>query len=229
MNEDVKDTKGEDIQENSADMPIPEVSATSRTAASAQPLDVDALVSKVVEKLGPTLDSKVDQRFKKTTDPRFADVRKVAQYLEASGGDPEKAAREMLVDQMLEREASPAGPAGTVSDSDLNAEIKAETTLLLDSAGIAYNDPRYVNLVDEYKDKISSPTVWKRVLETATETWKRQEAANPAAVVVESGQSPASADLQSQYNEDLAALPQGEVRSIAKLKAEYRKKGLEVW
>ncbi len=201
MTEEAQDTPEEETQDTPAVPPVPEVSETSPQEASPQPtFDVDAIADRVVEKLGPTLDSKVDQRFKKTTDPRFADVRKVASYLDAAGGDAEKAAREMMVDQMLEGQDTSEGPAGTVSKEELDAQILAETTIILDGAGIAYNDPRYVALQEQYKDRISHPSVWKSVLSTAMEQWAKQEGVTSAAVV-----STVGGTVTSEDAEELAA------------------------
>lgn len=236
MTEDVKDTPQEETQDTPAAPPVPEVSDASPQAASPQPtVDVDAIADRVVEKLDSSgvLDKKVHQRFQSTTDKSFADVRKVKQYLEAAGGNEELAVRNMKLDYMIEQQGASEGPVGAVSKEELDAQIQAETTLILDGAGIAYDDPRYMALYEQYKSRISHPSVWNTVLKTAVETWGKQEAASPAAIIGEGGGTPPPTDdeatLKKEYEEKLAKVRQGDIRAIAKLKAEFRKRGLAVW
>ena len=231
MTENVQDTPVGDIGQGQGP-PTPQVTPTSQQAASTPTgASVDALVNEVLQRLEDTLDAKVDQRFKKTTDPRFADVRRVAEYLQKAGNDPEIAARNMLLDDMLAEKQSPSSerPAGTVSDEEANAEIKAVTTLILDGAGIAYGDPRYTALYEQYKDSISSPQAWERVLKTAVEAWSKQAQPIPGAVVTEGQRPPAPPSLQAEYEAEVAKIKQGDIAALTQLKEAYRKKGLDVW
>lgn len=229
MTENVQDTPQMDTPENQGP-PSPKVSDASSPEASPQSgVSVDAVVQEVIKRLDPDLDKKVDQRFKKVSDPRFADVQKVSEYLKAAGGNVEQAARNMLLDEMIEKQAVPQGPSGNVSEEEANAVIEAQTTQILDGAGIAYNDPRYKALYDQYKDRISSPKAWETVLKTAVETWNKQSTPKPAAVVPEGRSVPPPASLQAEYDEAAAKIRQGDIMGLANLKAQFRKKGLEVW
>lgn len=237
MTEEAQDTPQEETQDTPVAPPTPVVSDASPPVASPQPtVDVDAIADRVVEKLDESgvLDRKVHQRFQATTDKSFADVRTVAEYLRKADGDEDLALRNMQIDYVIEQQQSSEGPVGAVSKEELDAQIEADTTLILDGAGIAYNDPRYIALYEKYKDRISHPAVWKGVLETAVEQWAKQESASPAAIVGEGGGTPPptasdEVQLRKEYEERLAEIRQGDVRSITKLKEEMRKRGLAVW
>lgn len=230
MTENVQDTQRTDTPETQGP-PTPQVSGASPEAASPQSgVSVDAVVQEVMKRLDPDLDKKVDQRFKKVSDPRFADVQKVSEYLKAAGGNVEQAARNILLDEMIEREQKvPQRPSGNVSEAEANAVIEAQTTLILEGAGIAFNDPRYLALYDQYKDRISSPQTWESVLKTAIDTWNKQTTPKPAALVPEGRSAPPPASLQAEYDEAAKQIKQGDIMGLANLKAEFRKKGLEVW
>lgn len=155
MTEDVKDTKPEDIQDTAVAPPVPAPSATSSDQASEQPqVDVSALAAAVAKEMN--LEGLVDARFKKTTDPRFADVRKVAEYLEGAGGDVEAAAKNMVVDQLVEREMGreqPASAAGGGQDVEAKNRMTKYARRVLASANIDWdNNEEYAALVKEVNE-----------------------------------------------------------------------------
>ena len=194
MPEDVQDTNQGDTQDTSAP-PVPSVSDASSDEASPQSgTDVGSLVKQVasmsaeIKTMRDEMPKEVDRRFKQTTDPRFADVRKVATYLEAAGNDVDKAAKSMLLDQMIEQYEQPqstSGAAGTAPAED----IEAETTKLLDSLktelGVEFSREELETM--SKSKAFTSNAEWYG--ELSTQAVKKAKSGNvtPAAVVGSSG------------------------------------------
>lgn len=132
-------------------VPTPAFSGSSTPApASPSTFDVDALVGKVVEKLGP----EIDKRFQSTKDKRFktldqlgdiAPLIEFKDYLERNQGNYDAALKDYRVDQVLAREGSPAAP-GSAAGVD-TAKVQQRTTEILNEAGISPTDPDYLALV----------------------------------------------------------------------------------
>jgi len=203
MAEDVKDTQPEDIQDKTGEPPVPAPSVTSSAPASEQPqVDVSELAKAVAKEMN--LEGLVDARFKKTTDPRFADVRKVADYLDKAGGDVEAAAKNMVVDQIVEREMSgePAqSAAGGGEDVGLGERMTKYARRVLASADIDWEDnEEYDALLKEVNDdwgNIGEYGFYDR-LDTFADDYKdkatKQEDVGLGAVVGSSGKAVAPTD-----------------------------------
>jgi hypothetical protein len=100
------------------------------------------------------------------------------------------------------------------------------------SAGWAPDDPRYKDFLNKYKGKVK-PENWPKMVETFVGKIGKQDSSSPAAVTVEGSGLPPSSDstasLEKQYQERLAEIRHGDIRSMNNLKVEFRKKGLAVW
>jgi hypothetical protein len=137
-------------QENSG-VPTPAFSGGSAAAPTSNgAFDVDALVGKVVEKLGP----EIDKRFQSTKDKRFktldqlgnlAPLVEFRDYLERNQGNYDAALKDYRVDQVLAREGSPAALGGAAGAD--TSRVQQRTTELLNDAGISPTDPDYLALV----------------------------------------------------------------------------------
>jgi len=128
--------------------PVPTVSSgDSAAAGSAAPsFDADALADKLLAKLVPELDDRIDARFKSAKDKRFAKLSKsdeILELVERTGGDKDKI-REVL-DQnelfnrldALEASIRSGGAVGTAPEPD----IQSDTAEILQKAGISFDDP----------------------------------------------------------------------------------------
>ena len=237
MTEDVKDTTSKDIQDTTGAPPVPAPSVTSSTPASEQPqVDVSALAEAVAEKLN--LEGLVDARFKKTTDPRFADVRKVAEYLEKAGGDPEIAAKNMVVDQMVEREmgreaSQPA--AGGGEDVGVTERMTKYARRVLARADIDWdNNEQYAALLKEVNedwDTIGEHGFYDK-LDSFADNYQdkatKQKGVGSGAIVGSSGKNVAPTDDEGLL-EQIAVLQKHPVvneSAIKELMAEARKREL---
>jgi len=237
MTEDVKDTKLEDIQDTVETPPVPTPSATSPEKASEQPqVDVSALAKAVAKEMN--LEGLVDARFKKTTDPRFADVRKVAEYLEKAGGDVEAAAKNMVVDQIVEREMSreasqPA--AGGGEDAGVTERMTKYARRVLSNAGIDWdNNADYAALlreVNENWDTVGEYGFYDR-LDNFADNYKdkatKQSSVGMGAVVGSGGKTVAPTDDEGLLDRivELQKHPVANATKIKELMAEARKREL---
>jgi hypothetical protein len=94
-------------------LPKPTVSPPSEVKPPSPSLDVGELASRLKSDLLPELKSYIDRSNQSIKDRRIAGLEqqfdKLKSYLDASGGDPKRAAREMAVDDLLsERQEQPA-------------------------------------------------------------------------------------------------------------------------
>src|SRR3990167_215473 len=119
-------------------LPMPAVSPTSETPPSAAP-DADAIVSRLKEALLPELKSYVDRGTQSVKDRRIAgierDLQTLKTALDAHGGDVNKAAREIAIDEFLsERQESPSN-LGKVGE-DWGARVQKLLADAEKSAGV---------------------------------------------------------------------------------------------
>ena len=125
--------------------PTPAIaSGDSAVAGSAEPsFDADALADKMLEKLVPVLDNKIDARFKSAKDKRLAKVEEILSAVQEAGGDPEKVRGRLEQRELYERldalEASirSGGAVGAAPEPD----IQSDTAEILQKAGISFDDP----------------------------------------------------------------------------------------
>jgi len=148
--------------------PLPEVSGGSAVVGSATTgPDASVLEKRLAaleEKLEKLPDA-IDARVKSTKDKRFQDLAEVKQYLDEAKGDAKLAARNMLLDQMMEEGKEPAkvqvGAQGRATDGDLEDQTAKFLNDLKDESGVELSDEelkrvwggkRYTNLQDAFKD-----------------------------------------------------------------------------
>jgi hypothetical protein len=142
MTEDTKDVSVAGEEEVTAP-PTPEISAGSPPVSSEQPgVDVDALADKILERLEPSVDNKIDARFKSGKDTRFSKVDEIYEWVKASGGDPEQI-RGALEQSSLRNEIEnlkaqiSSGASGKAPAGNFQADIAD----ILNEAGIEPDDP----------------------------------------------------------------------------------------
>lgn len=184
--------------------PVPDVSEASvQPAASVPEVDADALV----ERLSAKIEELVDRKFQSAKDRRFADVEKIASYLKSAGGDVQKAAREMALDQFIEAQGRLHDASlGTVpsADNERVERMQARTAEILADAGIDSDDPGVAELA---KRKVGSEAEWYAQL--ARFTARRAKAGagvKASAVVQETGKPPSVPEDEEAIAAELAAL-----------------------
>ena len=239
MPEDVKD----DIQEGeeeSQELPIPDISAGSTEAGSEQPgFDADAFEEKFFDRLDTLLDDKVDARFKSDKDKRFNVLSKADEILaavEASGGDPDKIRGKLESDALLNRmdalEEQLGGAGGTATATDTQKQkLQNETAELLREAkaehGIDISDAELKELA-ESKD-FRSPLEWRNAVSSLIVKTAKQGNIGAGASAGSSG----SAVTPSDDDELLGKIetlqmdsPTAHIEEIKNLMDEAKKRGL---
>ena len=242
MSENPKDASPQDASGTGAP-PMPTGSEGSgESSAQGQEALNDALkridvLSKQIESI-PEL---IDRRFKSGQDRNVSrlerDIGELKEIVEKSGGNFDLVSTDITIRDLQRQidsftgEATGSGvPSGSgIQDPEwLAAQGKVDAAL--QGAGISQDDPAYKSLVDRYRGKVN-PGQFVEIVGTFVAT--RQRTASPAGVIPEGDFKPPDSDttdaLQKEYNERLAQIPQGDIRSLSNLKAEYRKKGLAVW
>ena len=226
MTEDVKDAPSVDASEQQ-EQPAPAMpSEGSQPEGSAQPQDVSAIVeaatAKIKEELEGILDDKVDARFKSGKDRRFAKVDEIYQWVQAAGGNVDTIKSDLEISELRQQiaglQSGPTGDAGTLPKLSSDWSLaEAQTSIILQDAGIAPDDSRYNALVEEYRGRISSKD-WPDMVETFV---KGRRGGSAAAVVSDSGgNAPASADQESIATRLMAATRTGDYATVEKLQKE---------
>jgi hypothetical protein len=204
MTEEVQDAQPTGEAE-AQELPTPEISAGSTDAGSAQPgLDVETLADKILERLEPVVDDKVDARFKSGKDTRFSKVEEIAAWVKESGGDFEKVRGALTESQLLNRidalEAQISGGAvGTAPAGNFQADIDG----ILKEAGFDPHSPEAMAIRTEWsKSQYPSETDALKGLTRHTVKAVKQGNVTAAAAVSPSG-SPAP--IEDGSYEGLAA------------------------
>lgn len=155
-------------------------------------------------------------------------------YLEKYGS-PEDAARQMAIDAMLQGDPNPeesqqsnSNPEGQANQDGAQAKENNLVPLLLGTDG--EKDPAYVALVGTGL----SPN--DAAIQVANTRFIAAQQGDPnAASGIAGGTAGAPAQgaqqsvLESQYQEQLKNIPQGDWRAVSNLKDTFRKQGLEKW
>jgi hypothetical protein len=246
MTENVEDVQPTDVP-GAAGTAMPDVPSGSSADVSSQQIGpdvgqqiLDRLVAVEASVSDQALDDRVDARVKSDKDIRFNRVQRevddIRSIVEAAGGDFSKVEGQITINELqhrldvLESGSGVAPGRGELSEEWTTAQV--ETDIILMSAGWAPDDPRYEDFKNKYRGKVS-PEKWPAMVETFVDKIGKQGSSSPAAVTVEGSGLPPSADstasLEKQYQERLAEIRQGDVRAIANLKEEFRKKGLAKW
>jgi len=211
MTEETMDAQLEGAEELKAP-PMPEISAGSTDAGSAQPgIDADALVEKFIERLDPILDERVDARFKSGKDVRFSKVDEIYDWVKASGGDPEKirmslersAYEERLsaLEARLQGGAGGAVPAQETQGYRFSEDRAAE---ILSEAGVDWDNPEVVQWTGR---TFASETQAEAALKAAVAKGKKQESVGAGASAGPTGASVhPKGDTYEELAEELASL-----------------------
>jgi len=225
------------------ELPLPassEDSADKRTSTSGA-VDTTELVAELVPLLRSELvkdeefirasQSQKDKRFKKL-DSLIAEMDKFEQYREKAGGDKQRAARDMLLDEQLigaTAEEEGHGKA-TRSATAVRPDPRAEVSSILTEAGIPVNDEGYKKIVEAYagqgitEDFMAEVRAYARI-----NARERPREVSAAVVAGEGGQgaSVSSSGLEQQYITKLRAA-RGDRVEIRRLRAEYEAKGVDI-
>lgn len=244
---DQRDESALEIPESES-LPLPVASGDSgdKRPSTVGAVDTTKLVAELVPALREALvrdegfirasQSVKDKRLRVLDDLDPEALRKFNRYLQKHGGDEDTAIREMLIDQrLLGGDFSPvvaespgkAAPAATPVQAP---DPKAYVSDLLTQAGIPFDDPDYLAIVEEYKGQGITEDFKadvRALARTRAKTSPRE--ISPAAVVSEaSRQVPASSSgLEQQYIAKLRAA-RGNPVEVRRLRAEYEAKGVDV-
>ena len=195
------------------ELPTPTISANSPVAGSAElGFDADALADKMLEKLVPVLDNKIDARFKSAKDKRLAKVEEILSAVQEAGGDPEKVRGRLeqreLYDRLDALEASirSGGAVGTAPEPD----IQSDTAEILQNAGISFDDPT----VTEWASK-SFASESQALADLRARVTKRAKQGNvtSAATVGSSGAPASDTDEVEAVAAELEKIQRGEYGS----------------
>lgn len=226
--DEVLESRSEVEEDAGKPTPLPSIPSIDEQASAQSPnlgSFVDALSdprtkAAVVEALRPEWrkddqslkDSRLE-RHDKSIDDLTGDVVRLKSYIQATGGDVDRAVREMRIDDVLAGH-TPVAASGLVDDGDESPKkfATAKTQLALDDAGIPYDDPAYMVLVSQYGTLPAEQ--WINVAETWAGQQKdkraKQENIPGAAAASEGGNV-----LASGGDEDIESLTE----QLAKLQA----------
>lgn len=224
-----------ELQE-SADKPVrvPSGAAEGQPPSGSRLEQEDALVAKITAKLFPEIE-KVRREFQSDKDRRIpkieARVEEIARVLNVPVEQVEKAQREIAVNRLVEKEMSRASDGSGDEDTEDVAYMQAQTSIILQSAGVPEDDPDYNKLVDQYQGKIKDPKKWVDVVESFAKNRAKQERpAKPAAAFPESGRSAGKsfADEADELAAELEALYKKPIAETAKRRAEIKARMREI-
>jgi len=230
MTEEEAGRQAEDTQEPIAP-PTPIVtSGDSPAAGSAETqFDADTVVDKLLAKLVPELDNRIDARFKSAKDKRFAKVEEILTAVKEAGGDPDKVRGRLeqadLYDRLDKIEASirsegAVGAAPGRADPGKSAEI-------LQKAGISFDDPEVVEWAN--KKSFTSETQALAALEAIATKRAKQGNVTQAATVGAGAQPAPAGESDDELLERIEGLLKHPLRDIEERKkaiAEATKRGL---
>jgi len=220
----------------SVGVPTPQISQNSsdQPSSSATPFNEDALI----EKLTTRLEDVVERKLQSTKDKRFKNLegyeeaaptlKKFKEYLDKSGGDVDKASREMQIDQLIASRGGGGSPAPTGAQ---RSETVDETKVadILNEAGVKFDDPDVVAWGK--KTYASAGDAYHSLTRLATRKLKQAAPGNPAGAVFDGvGNSP-STNKEERKNElyaELAATqsnPDAHEKRRKEIKAELAKLG----
>jgi nitrous oxide reductase len=212
--------------------PTPDVSDVSAAGQpSGQQVDMDALADKVAGKIIPKFEDMARRSAQSVFDKKAYQFDKMAEYLKAAGGDPKKAARDMALDQIAERELSRQDSEPVVPGKDKGEDGETRTARFLndlkDESGVELSDEelkqiwsgkRYTNYDDAYKD--ARKAAWKKV---------KQANIGAGAAASTAGESPAAEETDDEIvakYEKAVRTPSSTAAELKRLTGEAKKRGL---
>lgn len=210
--------------------PTPIVTSGDSTAAGSAEtqFDAEALADRMLEKLAPMLDDKIDARFKSAKDKRFAKVEEILSAVKEAGGDPEKVRGRLeqadLYDRLDKIEAgiSSGGATGIAPEPD----IQSDTAEILQKADISFDDAD----VAEWADKsFTSETQAITALKALVTKRAKQENVTEAATVGTGAQPAPAGESDDELLEKIDKLlkhPLQNVEERKQLIAEAKKRDL---
>ena len=142
-----------DLEPGAASVPTPNVSEVLSDKPSSGASSKKAVFQELIE--SPEFEAYIEKKVQSKTDRRLSKVDNLTQkveeltrqkaYLEAAGGDPVKAAREMHIDQLLSGDSVGNTVAPEPTKQTLS-EFELATRELLQELGIGENDPELIAL-----------------------------------------------------------------------------------
>ena len=149
-------------------------------------------------------------------------------------GSPEKAARAMAIDAMLQGDTETQVPNQQNSQAQNPAggeNVQNENNNLVPLLGVDDKDPAYIALVG------TGMTPNEAATQVASQRFTNEQAnnnPNAASGIAPGGTGGGAGDtqqtvLESEYSERLSKVQQGDWRAIGKLKDDMRRKGFEVY
>lgn len=243
MPDDVKDDVQEGEEEQKG-LPIPDISAGSKEAGSAQPgFDANAFEKKILDSfdaLRESIPDLVDAGIKSTKDKRFNKLSKAEEILAAvveSGGDPEKVRGSLERDALLtrldviEEKLSSGEAGGTVNAADaqkqkLNDEIAELLTDAKAEHGVEVSNVELQELVDS-KD-FRSPLEFRNAVSGLIIKKAKQGNIGAGASTGASGDAVTPTDDDELLDQivELQKHPVKNREAVQKLNAEAKKRGL---
>jgi hypothetical protein len=205
--------------------PVPEISEPSGDERpSAAAVDADTLAARVAAQVLEQLDQTIDRKMQSTKDKRLsaldgldvASLKRFAALAKEVGED--KAIRELAIDKLIERQASPAGDPGrspkveTRDTSVILAEVKNDL-----GVEIAPDDPDLISLA---KKSYSSWDAWQTAV-VKLGARKAKQANAPTSVVAETPQKPPSGGSLEAAQEKLARLQANPKTTSADLQSAF--------
>ena len=206
-----------------AGLPTPVV--TSENSSDSQPskgtFDAESFRKQIVEVLTTELPKAVsslkDRRFD-NLDKSLSDVHQIKAYLDAAGGDVQRAAREIAVDRLIQS-ASPES-SGRDNGQERQSRLQQKATDILSDAEIAPNDP----LVTDWAAKTyaSEADAVHALTRAVVKRGKQGRTVPGSAVIVEGGGqvSQPPGDVDELTNKLNRAIASGNTSAISKADAE---------
>ena len=211
--------------------PVPTIASAASQGPPTSPTVDAGEFEKFKNELLTELDERISKRVQSQTDVRFKSVDKINAYLKRSGGDVDKAMREMQIDDLLAERQAPASPQPDPGRSAVdNKWLQDRTAEILNEGGVSTEDPEYQALL---KKPNWTESLWlAEVGKLATRKAKQGKAGSPAAVITDAaGKPPAPpGDVESltkDYYKDMLAA-RGDAATVRSTKEKYRKLGVPV-
>ncbi len=220
MEDEVKD----EVQGDAGDVPAPPVpEVASSTVAGSDAATVERLAA--MEKTLSELPDMIDSRFKSTKDKSVAGlvnkVEEIVSWVEQAGGDPNKIRTDLQISELKGQVAAfegPGGAVGTAPTGDAQSLMQGDSTKILNEAGIAFDDPEYLQLVTENAG--AGRENWNNTLSVFAVRRARKGlksgSVTAAAAVIESGAAPVAGAEETSLQGELQSFYDGDHGSLAK-------------
>lgn len=199
--------------------PTPTISSPSTgqptSGQTGQPaFDYDALVDKLMA--NPKFASSLTKTVQSVKDKRFSEFDRIKTYLDAHGGDVEKAKREMVLDEMVSQFGQEI-PGRVSAVQTPQSDLQSKTADLLGEYGIKPDDPE---LIEMAKQPYATDFDWLKDLSKLGARRLRGEAPPPrSANLSTSGSSTPANSRQSETRDDKIARLTAEVATLRQVES----------